>query len=351
MALKMGIIGYGGMATWHHEELGRLSEIKVIGAYDIREEAAEKASKKGLKIYNSAEELCADPEIDIVLVATPNDTHKKFSIMALEVGKNVICEKPVTMNTAELEEIIKVRDKSNKLFSTHQNRRWDTDYHKIKKIMADSTLTEPYYVESRVQGSRQNLHGWRGHTLNGGGMLYDWGSHLFDQLLCLFPGKVISVDADLQMIHSDEVDDNDIILIRFDSGVTALVNIAMNCFIKQPRWHMSFKDGTLIIHDWDAEGEIVKINEDATDLEWDEEIVYTAAGPTRTMAPRPKETTAILPLPEIKTDWLDFYRNICDAINGKADQEVKPEQTLRVMKIIDTAFESNKQKCAVKCEI
>jgi predicted dehydrogenase len=182
-------------------------------------------------------------------------------------------------------------------------------------------------------------------------MVYDWSSHLLDQILCLFPGKVISVFAHLHYVFSKEVDDNFTILLRFDTGLSALVSVSMNCFITQPHWHICCKDGTVMSHDWDAEGMIVKLSKDAGELSWEEDIVYTAAGPTRTMAPRPKETTSELPLPEVKANWADLYKNVAGAINGTAELMVKPEQVLRVMKIIDAAFESDKIKSSVSCDI
>ena len=351
MALKMGIIGYGGMAGWHHKSISEVPGVEIIGAYDIRDEIKEKIVENKLISYCGAEELCADPKIDLVLVSTPNDTHKIYSIMALRAGKHVICEKPVTMNAAELEEIITVSKECGKFFTVHQNRRWDKDYLMIKNILDTGILNDPYMIETRVQGSRRYLHEWRGYAVNGGGMVYDWGVHLIDQILCLFPEKVISVDAHLQEIYSDEVDDNFTMTMRFKSGLSVLVNVATNCFITQPRWHVSCKDGTVVINDWDCKGKIIKLNENADELSWDEVIVYTAAGPTRTMAPRPKETTVDIPLPKVKAEWSDFYKNVCAVIKGTEEPFVKPEEALRTMRIIDAAFESNKTKASVNCEI
>ena len=351
MALNMGIIGYGGMAVWHHKSVNEVPEIAITGAYDIREEIMETVAKSGLKPYRSAEELCADPQIDLVLVSTPNNFHKEFSIMALRAGKNVICEKPVTMNAAELEEIINVSKECEKIFTVHQNRRWDADFLMIKKILETGTLKNPYFIENRVQGSRRYLHEWRGYAVNGGGMLRDWGVHLIDQLMFLFPYKIISVDAHLQQVYAKEVDDNFTALMRFETGLSALVNVAMNCFITQPRWHMCCEDGTVVINNWDCDGKIVKLDEDAEDLSWDEVIVYTAAGPTRSMAPRPKETTVELPLPKVDASWSEFYKNVYEAINGTASLIVKPEQSLRVMKVIDAFYESSRTKGPVSCSI
>ena len=107
MSYKAAIIGYGGMGEWHHKNIKeRIPQIEVIGAYDVREEARDKALQNGLKAYSSLEELLNDKEISIVTIATPNNFHKDISIKAMEYGKNVVCEKPVTMNAQELEEII-----------------------------------------------------------------------------------------------------------------------------------------------------------------------------------------------------------------------------------------------------
>ena len=102
------------MAAWDHRE--QLPEINVVGAYDIREERRNAAKEQGLKAYGSLEELEQDETIDIVLVATPNNFHKDLSIRMLRSGKNVVCEKPVTMNAAELEEIIAVMTETGKHF-------------------------------------------------------------------------------------------------------------------------------------------------------------------------------------------------------------------------------------------
>ena len=351
MTLKMGIIGYGGMAVWHHGSIDDVGDTEIIGAYDIRDEIKEKIIENKLISYASAEELCADPQINLVLVSTPNDSHKMYSIMALRAGKNVICEKPVSMNAAELEEIIAVSKETGMLFTVHQNRRWDNDFLIVKEILDTGLLKNPYMIESRVQGSRRYLHEWRGYAVNGGGMIYDWGVHLIDQILYMFTDKVISVDAHLQEIYSTEVDDNFTLTLRFESGVSVLVNVATNCFITQPRWHVSCADGTVLIEDWECNGKIVKLNEDADEMTWDEVIVYTAAGPTRMMAPRPKETTVELPLPNVKGNWSEFYQNVYDVIAGKADLLVKPEQVLRTMRVLDAAFESGRTKSSVTCSI
>ena len=349
--IRSAIIGYGGMGSWHHDSITeKVPGIQVVGAYDVRPEALEKAASKGLHTYQTLEELLADTSLDLVTVATPNNFHKDLVIRCLESGKNVVCEKPVAMNAAELTEMIAASERTGRLFSVHQNRLWDKDYAIIKKLVQENTLGKPYFIESRVQGSSGGMHGWRGHKINGGGMLYDWGVHLLDQLMDMIDSPVVSVTAQLQSLFSDEIDDNVKLLLQFENGVSALCTMETNCFIPLPRWHMCCEQGTVVVESWSAQGEIVQLAEGGK-MEWTDEIVYTEAGPTRTMAPRPVNTTKHSPLPEVHTDWSDYYNNIVAVLDNRAELIVKPAQVLRVMRVIDLAFESSRQGVGLSCHI
>jgi predicted dehydrogenase len=195
------------------------------------------------------------------------------------------------------------------------------------------------------------LHGWRCFKENGGGMVLDWGVHLIDQMLLMNEEPLIEVDAHLHNVISDEVDDVFAANFRFESGLSYLVNVSMNCFISQPRWHVCSKDGTMIIEDWDANGKILK-NKTNTDLEWADTIVYTSAGPTRSMAPRPIHTIEEVALPVVKKDcFATYYANIDEVVAGKAKNLVTPEQMLRVMKTIDLVFQSQEEKQGIRCHL
>lgn len=350
MVHNSAIIGYGGMGGWHHNSIReKVPQIHVKGAYDIRLEIQEKMKGNGLYAYQSVEELLADESIELVTIAVPNNFHKDYAIACLKAGKNVVCEKPVTLNAAELEEIIAVSKQVGKVFTVHQNRRWDKDYRIVKKILEDGTIGTPYFIETRVQGSRGSMHGWRGYKENGGGMLYDWGVHLLDQLLDMIPSNVISVSAHLESVFTEEVDDNVKLMLRFENGVSALMEFSTNCFINHPRWHVSCTEGTAVVENWECEGKIVKLAENADEMKWEDDIVYTAAGPTRTMAPRPAHTTQILELPTENPDWSEYYQNIVGVLEQKEELIVKPEQCLRVMKLIDQIFEAAENGGIASC--
>ena len=349
--MNLAIIGYGGMGSWHHRSIAeKVKEITVVGAWDVREEALQKAVDAGIKAYSSLDELFGDETIDIVTIAVPNNFHKDLSIQALRAGKAVVSEKPVTLNAAELEEIIAVSKETGKLFSVHQNRRWDKDYRIVREVIESGKIGMPYFIESKVQGSRGAMHGWPGHKMNGGGMLLDWGVHLIDQVMDMIKAPVISVEAHLYSIKTPEVDDNIQVSLRFEGGTTATIGMATNCFILEPRWHVSCTDGTMQIDNWSGEGKIIQLDNDAP-LEWADDIVYTEAGPTRTMAPRPPETTREIPLPEVNTDWADYYKNIVAVLENGEPLIVRPEQALRVMKVIDLLFESQDRNMGLSCNI
>lgn len=345
----MGIIGYGGMGGHHyHRIMEEIEGITIKGIFDVRDEAKEKAISEGLGIYESAEALLSDEEIELVLITTPNDIHKSYAIQCMKAGKHVISEKPVTLNSAELEEIIAVSKETGKLFTVHQNRRWDKDYLTIKKIVEENLLGAPLVIESRVQGSRKAMHGWRGHKQNGGGMLLDWGAHLIDQVLMMIDSKVVSVNAHLLNLYSDEVDDNIKIILRFENGLSTELEMSTNCLIDNPRWHMSCVEGTADVYNWAVDGKMVRmtVEEEIKDAE---DIIYVDGAKVVKKMDRAKYKAEELPLPEVEGSWSEYYQNIMAVLEGKEEPLIKPEQVLRVMNIIDLAFKAEEEKQGFSC--
>ncbi len=346
-----GLVGYGSIGGWHTKQLLSLpQEFRLAGVYDINPERMKAAEQEnGLHSYRSMQELLDDPQIRTVILAVPNNFHKPLSIQAMRAGKNVICEKPVMLNAAELEEVIAVAKETGRQFSVHQNRRWDKDFLIMKKVLEDGTIGKPFYIESRVQGSKGIPGDWRCVKEAGGGMLLDWGVHLIDQLMYLVDSPVTQVYAHLLSVKFPGVDDNFKLLMRFENGLSALVEVDTYTFINLPRWHVSGDAGTLQIDDFSCEGRIIRARTE--EMRWEQGIVYTAAGPTRTMAPRPKETIEQLPLPPMQCDSRDYYRNFRDADEGKAPLAVTPSQALRVMRVIDAVFASAEKGTAVSLHI
>lgn len=126
--IKAGIIGFGYMGHFHLNKARQLEELDVVSAYDIDAEKRADAANEGLTVYDTLESFLADETISLVFICTPNNVHAELAIASLQAGKHVMCEKPVTMDSAELEQVIAAAEKANRIFTVHQNRRWDEDY-------------------------------------------------------------------------------------------------------------------------------------------------------------------------------------------------------------------------------
>ncbi|MHB8128318.1 MAG: Gfo/Idh/MocA family protein [Mobilitalea sp.] len=344
----IGIVGLGGMGNWHRETIESIAGLKVAGIYDIEEARVAFAKECGVDTYDSLEELLEDERIDLVLVATPNDMHKPIAIQAMRAGKNVVSEKPVTLSSSDLQEMIKVSEETGMFFTVHQNRRWDEDYLTMKKIFDEKLLGEVFRIESRVHGSRGIPGDWRQEKEQGGGMVLDWGVHLLDQILQMMgKTKLKTVYATVTNITNQVVDDGFTAHLVFDSGVEVLVEVGTSNFISLPRWYMLGQDGTAIIEDWKLTGRIVR----ATGLnEADVVPVRTAAGLTKTMAPRRDDTIKTEELPIVKSDIRDFYRNVMSVIQNSEEPKIKLPEVMRVMKLMEAIFESANNREVIEFE-
>lgn len=346
--MKWALIGYGGMGRWHVEKLRTLPEFEIAGVYDILPERREAAVKDGLTAYDSLESLLADASVELVTIATPNDLHRPIAIQAMAAGKHVISEKPVTLSSRDLQAMIDASRKYSRIFSVHQNRRWDEDFLIIKQIYEQNSLGRVFNIESRVHGSRGVPGDWRNTWLQGGGMILDWGVHMLDQLLMLVDEPVVSTFCTVSHVTNDEVDDGFKAIITFGNGLTAQVEVGTSNFINLPRWYMQGENGTAVIHDWALNGEIVKVSD------WEKRDavpVVTAAGLTKTMAPRTEETIQRYPLPKVTSDVRDYYRNIARAIRGEEKQLVTHAQMMRVMRLMEACFKSAGENAVVHTRI
>jgi predicted dehydrogenase len=347
---KLGIIGYGGMGRWHHTNTEKVDCVKAVAVYDIAENARQNAVNNGLRAYSTLEEILADDEIDIIVIATPNDFHCSYSIKAFKAGKHVISEKPVTITSEELQKMIDSANAHNKVFSVHQNRRWDSDYRIIKQIYENKEIGNIFSIQSRVMGSRGIPGDWRAKKAHGGGMVLDWGVHLIDQALDMVKEKVTDVYVRMQHVRHTEVDDGFQLFLTFESGLVYLIEVSTAAYINLPRWHVSGDAGTAGVEDWKCNGRIVKPilgkeNLDATPIQ-------AGAGLTKTMAPRGQESTIELPLPKITTnECKEYYENFVAAIEGRQELIVKHHEVMRVMKIMEATFQSEIENSSIHVDI
>lgn len=345
---KAALVGYGGMGRWHKTGICQTPRVCIDGVYDINPARMDAAREDGITTaYPSFEALLADPAVDIVVVATPNNFHMPQVCQALEAGKAVVCEKPVAMSSGELQTMMDTARRTGSLFTVHQNRRADADYTAVLETVNAGLLGNVFEIVSSVTGSRGIPEGWRQYAVAGGGMMLDWGVHLIDQLMMMNPTPVTSVFCDMYHVAYQECDDGFKLQLKFEDGVMATIEVGTSHYIEAPRWYVCGDRGALTIPDWSCNGKVVRASQH--EVTWEEEIIYTKAGPTKTMAPRAKDTIEEIALDPDKyfSDYDVFYRNLADVLDGTAELRVKPEEAMRVMKVMEAAFESDRTGQAI----
>ncbi|MGG2197512.1 oxidoreductase [Paenibacillus validus] len=185
--IKVGIIGFGLSGQTFHAPI-----IKTIKGLEISKIVSSNAQKvheicPHVEVVAEVEQLFSDPDIDLVVITTPNTTHYPYAKQALLSGKHVVVEKPFVNHSQEAEDLIRIAAEQNKIVSVFQNRRWDNDFLTVKECVESGVMGEIYSYEAHYDRFRPEVtHRWREQNIEGSGMLYDLGSHLIDQALHLF---------------------------------------------------------------------------------------------------------------------------------------------------------------------
>lgn len=355
MSVKAGVIGYGYMGNYHIRKCNDKDDFDVIGVYNIHpekcEDIPEKYPNNTIRCYSTLQEFLDDKEIELVFICTPNNFHKELSIACLKAGKSVMSEKPVTMNLQELDDILAVADEEHKVFTVHQNRRWDPDFLVVKKVVDSGEIGKVTNIISCVHGQRGVCFGWRADPEAGGGMLYDWGIHLIDQMLQLFPdNKVNSIYARMLSVLTPAVDDYFELKLTFDNNVCATILVTTFALQDRPRWYVYGDRGTLKLDDFSGKkGGAAKIKRDVAGFD----SVFSKApmGPSRTMSPLQPEFIENIPLPEVEENFHEYHRNLAEAVKGNEEQYVTHRDMRRAMMIVDNAFISAEKNEVIKIEI
>lgn len=345
---NIAVIGYGGQGAWHCGQITKSDVCTLAGTYDIKEARRQAAEQNGVRVYESNEAIFADPAVDVVVIAVPNDDHKPLVVAALEAGKNVICEKPVEMSCAALDEMIAAAQRTGKFFTVHQNRRWDVDFLAMKQLKQSGEIGRVLNLESRIHGSRGIPSDWRCEKEHGGGMLLDWGVHLIDQVLQIFPQKIKRVFCAFSHITNQEVDDGFALELFFEDGAKAHVEVGTYNFLPLPRFYMQAENGSAVISDWQHPCHVARLKA------WQEKDVtpvQNAAGITKTMAPRDALTLEEYDLEIPRSDVHDFYRNVCAVLEQGAEPMIKLSEVRRVMQVMESAFLSDEKGQALEVNI
>lgn len=343
--IRIAVIGHGFMGHEHETMLSQMEGIRLVGFSD-RDPKQLDDVREGLKRYESNEALLADPEVDVALIAANNNQHHDLVIQAAEAGKDIICEKPAAMSLEELDDMVRVTNECGVKFTVHHQRRLDQDFRIMKEIFDQKALGDVYMMKNSLYGFNGNMHDWHVYISEGGGMLYDWGVHLIDQILFMMPeAKITSIYADVRNVINFEVDDYFKILLRFDNHVMAEVELGTYLLADKPQdkwferhWIMSGNKGTAYVDGFEPEGKIVRTTELLTNVRGSRTM--TAAGPTRSFGPPAPGKIITEDVPKVNTCHRDYFENYKKAYYGEEDFLVKIPETRRVLAVMDAVRKS-----------
>lgn len=351
-AIKMGIIGHGFMGHEHEAMLTQMEDIQVVGITDQDLTQLDDV-KEGIIRYQSVEELLANPEIQVVLIVANNNQHLDLVTKAARAGKDIICEKPAAMSVAELDEMVRVVNECGVKFTIHHQRRFDPDFRTIKEIYDKGTLGDVYTIKNQLYGFNGNMHDWHVYISEGGGMLFDWGVHLIDQVLWMIDSKITSVYATVKNVINFEVDDFFNIQLRFENGVQAEIELGTYYLKDQANWFerhwfIGGNQGSAYVDGFHPTGKIVRTTGLLQNVGGSRTM--TAAGPTRSFG-NPREGLIVTEeLPEVTTNHRNYFENYVRAYRGEEEFLVKIPEVRRVLALMEAIRESAKTGQAVQFE-
>lgn len=347
--INFGVIGHGFMGPRHVAMINSFAETTCVAVCDI-DEMRLLTVPESIQKYTNADELLANDNIDVVVIATPNKTHKDLVIKATQAGKHIICEKPIAMSVADFEAMAAAAEKAGVFLTSHHQRRFDRDFSIVKAAYDQHLLGDVHLIKSCLWGFNGNMHDWHVYKSEGGGMLMDWGVHLLDQLLYLVDSPLLSVFADLRNVINFEVDDYLKIILRFANNVTTEIELSTYMLSDKedwfPRhWFVFGRTGSLYTDGLEeVTGKIVRTTRLLTDAK---DPTGRYSGPTRSFG-KPEEGLLVTEeLPRVNTSAREYYVNFIKALQGKEELFVTIPQLRRVLKVMDAIRTSSETKCSV----
>lgn len=345
MKIKIGLLGYGFMG---HNHAARIKELECNGEMELtavcdRDERQLSDVPDKVSLYHDMNDLFKDPDINTVLIAIPNHLHKEAVIKAAQAKLHILCEKPVAMTVKEFDEMMEAVDENQVKFTVHQQRRWDKDFRTAKYVYDNRLTGEAYTVQSKLYGINGNMHDWHIYPQYGGGMLFDWGVHLIDQMLWMIDSSVTSVFADVRNVVNKEVDDYFKVMLCFENGVTGEIELGTyflsdkeNWF--ERHWFIGGKEGSYYSDGFDPKGKLCKTTKLLTNVPG--QITMTAAGPTRSFGPPEPGVLQTEDVPIQNTEHGMYFDNFVRAMNGNEDFIVTRSQVRRVLSLMEAIRQS-----------
>ena len=340
--IRTAVVGYGLSGKVFHTPFVeghpgfRLHTIVTSGSEASKQYPVAKINKNFDKML--------DDDIDLVVLCTPHYMHYEQAKAALEAGKHVIIEKPVTLRSQEMAEIAEKAKQRGLMVFPYHNRRWDGDFLTLRKIMEEGKLGDVIDFESHFDRFQPEVSRaeWRYTREDGGGTLYDLGPHLIDQAICLF-GKPKAVNCMLYFQREDSLSNDSFDLKLIYPKTTATLRASVFVLERGPRFQVHGTLGSYIKHGLDTQEAALKKGKKPGNPGFGKE---------------PKKMYGILNsfadgensrsrYPTLPGNYMGFYDDVLDSIRGKKTPEVSPADAILNLQIIEAAIRSHDEKTVI----
>jgi predicted dehydrogenase len=331
--IRVALIGYGYAGRTFHAPLIRATPgLELVAISSTRPERVH-ADLPGMAVVPSPEAACALPSVDLVVVATPNDSHVALAAMALRAGKHVVLEKPIAPTLEQSRALASLALETHRVLAVFQNRRWDGDFLAVTDLLANAVLGDVSHFESHFDRFRPIVRDrWRERAGVGSGLWYDLGPHLVDQALRLFglPERVV---ASLATQRAGAQSDDWAHVILEYGQIRVVLHTSVLVAAPPPRFVVHGRAGSWIKYGFDVQ----------------ERQLLAALTPEGARSAPDRERAVLIdgasgmehetPIP--RGEYRQFYVQLRDALLGAGPNPVPPEQALAVMAVVETAIRSS----------
>ena len=339
--IKTVILSFGMSGrVFHAPFIAQDPRFELVGVWE-RTKSASLEFYPDIKIYRTLDEILQDERIDLVVVNTPNNTHFEYTKKVLQAGKHAVVEKAFTTTVAEAIELEELARTVNKKISIFQNRRWDSDFKTVKKIIEENWLGQIVEVEIHYDRFREELSPKLHKEVAGpgAGILNDLGPHLIDQALCLF-GMPLTVYADIRIMRPQSVVDDYFELLLDYSDKVVRLKAGLQVRESVPSYIIHGNKGSFLKSRTDVQEKALLANQKPNTPNWGVEPIEEQG-----LLHTEKEGLIIRKKVASETgNYGMYYALVAAAIQENKEMPVTAKEGIQVMKIIEASFKSNELK-------
>lgn len=330
--INVGLIGYGFAGQVFHAPLLRTTPGLAIAAVSSRNPDKVRAGLGDVAVHAEPAALLADPDVALVVLASPNVTHYPLAKAALEAGKHVVVDKPFTDTAAQAAELVRLAEDQGLLLSVYHNRRWDSTTRTALRLLADGTLGQVRHAAMHFDRFRpQPQARWKEEVEAGGGIWMDLGPHLIDEALLYF-GEPLAIEADLPVLRpGGRCEDQFQARLRYADGLRVDLGASMLAAVARPRVALHGLNGSWVKQSLDPqEADLIAGRMPSGDA-----AAWGIDRETGVLAVQRDGKVTPAPLPTENGAYPSYYAGIRDALLGKAPNPVPAHQALTVMRLLD----------------